>query len=112
MKSEGTNDTYQGLFGLDRLPNNIKTLIWMMCLILATELAISGYDHVYETIASVPISKYFLWLSITSPTCIAIAVLRLAGVKWRYGFLLFLFVPMMIYGRILAFGILYGLMGD
>jgi hypothetical protein len=112
MKSEGTNDTYQGLFGLDRLPNNIKTLIWVVCLILATELAISGYHHVYEAIASTSISRYFLWLSIISPICIAVAVLRLAGVKWRYGFLLFLFVPMVVYGRMLAVGILYGLMGD
>jgi len=112
VKSESTNDTYQGLLGLDRLPKNTKILIWVVCLILATKSAISGYSHVYETIASVSISKYFIWLSMASPICIAVAVLRLTGVKWRYGFLLFLFVPMMVYGRMLAFGILYGLMGD
>ncbi len=112
MKLKVMNDQYQGLFGLDKLPKSIKVLIWAVCLILAINLAISDYSHVYGAIASIPISKYFLWLSIISPICIATAVLRLAGVKWRYGLLLFIFVPMAVYGRMLAFGILYGLMGD
>jgi hypothetical protein len=112
MKPDDIKDSYQGFIGLDGLPNNIKVLSWFVCLILAAKLAITGYYHGYEAIASTSISKYFMWLSIISPTCIAVAVLRLVGVKWRYAFLLFIFVPVLLYARMLAFGILYGLMGD
>jgi hypothetical protein len=112
VESKAANDKYQGLLGLDRWPQSIRALTWVAGLILATSLANSVFFHVIETISATSISKYFLLLSIISPICIAIAILRLVGIKWRHGFLLFIFVPMIIYGRILAFGILYGLMGD
>ena len=112
VESKTANDKYQGLFGLDKLPQSIKALTWVVGLSLATSLANSAFSHVIETISATSISKYFLLLSIISPICIAIGILRLVGIKWRHGFLLFIFVPMIIYGRILAYGILYGLMGD
>jgi len=112
MKPEGMNDGYKGFFRLDGLPNNIKVVSWFVCLILATNLAISGYYHVYDAIASTPFGIYFMWLSIISPICIGVAALRLVGVRWRYAILLFIFVPVLLYARTLAFGILYGLMGD
>lgn len=105
------DNSYQGPFGLDRLPSNFKTLYWAVCLILASKFAASGYYRVWFT-NFIPVGDYFIWASIISPICVAVAALRLGGVKWKYALLLFIFVPAIVFGNILAMAILYGLMGD
>jgi hypothetical protein len=42
------------------------------------------------------IGNFFWLLSIMSPICIAVVAARLGGVQWRYAFLLFIFVPVVI----------------
>ncbi len=101
LKSEGMNDAYQGLLGLDnRLPLIIKTLIWFVCFALAAQSAVSGYFRIFQTMGSL---LNFIWLSIISPICIAVAVLRLAGVKWRHALLLFIFIPIVVAGAYFVF---------
>ncbi len=90
MKPETTKDTYQGLLGLDGLSKEIKTLNWIVCIVIATYLAFTGYFRVGQSMRNFPLLD---WLAVASPICIAIAFLRLTGVKWRHALLLFIIVP-------------------
>jgi hypothetical protein len=100
MKTENVNNTYQGVLGLDKLSLTTKTLIWFVCFALAAQSAVSGYFHISQIMGTL---LNFMWISIISPTCIAVAILRLAGIKWRYAFLLFIFVPIVVAGAYFVF---------
>lgn len=78
---------------------SFKTLNWWACCIISSFVAFFGYFHVQRTLLptfQVPgyyyLSAYIL--AILSPTCLAVAWLRLTGVQWRRALVLFLFVPM------------------
>ena len=90
MESKNTKDKYQGLFGLDRLPIEIKVLNWVICIIVATSLAFKSYFNVEHSMRNFPLLD---WLAIASPICIAVGWLRLTGIGWRYALLLFFIVP-------------------
>ena len=83
--------------------SSIKTLNWVVCFMIATYVARLDYFHVREILAPpLPIPAYFNWLAmilaLISPTCIAVAWLRLTGVKWQQARLLFIFVPVIVWG--------------
>jgi hypothetical protein len=90
LKPETTKDTYQGLLGLDGLSKELKTLNWIISIVVATYLAFTSYFRVEQSMRNFPLLD---WLAVASPICIAVAWLRLTGVKWRYALLLFVFVP-------------------
>ena len=98
MKSEDENDNniYRGILGLDTLSKTNKTLVWIFCFIVAILPAAYEYIHVDYFRSSSLIGNFFKWLSIMSPICIAVVAARLGGVQWRYAFLLFIFVPVVI----------------
>ncbi len=100
MKSEDENDNniYRGILGLDTLSKTNKTLVWIVCFIVAILPAAYEYFHVDYFRNSSLIGNFFWWLSIMSPICIAVVAARLGGVQWRYAFLLFIFVPVVIKG--------------
>jgi hypothetical protein len=102
MKSENENDnnTYRGILGLDTLSKTNKTLVWIFCFIAAFLPASYEYINVDQFRYSSLIGNIFWWLSIMSPICIAVVAARLGGVPWRYAFLLFIFVPVVIKGII------------
>lgn len=65
---------------------------------IASYVAFLGYSRIQQILAPpFPIPIYFYWfaqtLTIISPTCIAVAWLRLTGMKWPPALLLFLYVP-------------------
>ncbi len=91
MKTEGKSDTYQGLLGLDRLSTRVKSIVWFLCLCFAIGAFFTLYDF-SRAVAEAPIGKYLIWLCILCPTCAAVAVARLAGIRWRYALSLFVFV--------------------
>lgn len=97
-----SNDAYQGLIGLEKLPSFIKMFIWLIGFSLASTFAVLGYFHVDEVMGKIIFRNYFLFLSIVSPTCIAVGLVRLFGVKWRYTLLLFIFVPLVVVVSYLA----------
>ena len=100
MKSEDENDNniYRGILGLDALSKTNKTLVWIFCFLVAILPAAYEYIHVDYFRRSSLIGNFFKWLSIMSPICIAVVAARLGGVQWRYAFLLFIFVPVVIKG--------------
>jgi len=64
---------------------------------IASYVAFLGYSRIQQILAPpFPIPIYFYWfaqtLTIISPTCIAVAWLRLTGMKWPPALLLFLYV--------------------
>ena len=76
-----------------------QTLNWWACCIIASFVAFFGYDHVQRTLLPLfQVPGYYYWsayiLAILSPVCVAVAWLRLIGVRWRRTLALFLFVPM------------------
>ena len=80
----------------------IKTLNWGACCIIASIVAFLGYDHVQRTLLPLfQIPVYYYWsayiLAILSPVCIAVAWLRLTGIRWRWALRLFLIVPLGAY---------------
>ena len=77
----------------------IKTLNWGTCCIVASIVAFVGYDHVQHSLLPLfPIPAYYSLsayiLAIISPACVAVAWLRLTGLKWRRALTVFLFVPL------------------
>jgi hypothetical protein len=107
MKLEDENNPYQGLLGLDKLSPNVKTLIWIICFVFSLGPAASGFLRIRESMGSL---FYLSWLAIMSPICISAAVLRLAGVKWRYALLLFFLVPVSVMGYYLAINLYYAVL--
>ena len=99
MESENMNDSYQGLLGLDRSPKEKKTFHMVFCFVIATLVAVLNYYHTAWTIVQTPL-RWIVWIS---PTCIAVAWLRLAGIKWRHALLLFIFVPIATFATIATF---------
>ena len=80
------------------LTRDIKILNWVVCLIIASYVAFLGYDRLQHYLfLLLQLSSYFygfaIILAFISPTCIAVAWLRLTGVRWRQALLLFPFVP-------------------
>ncbi len=109
MKQENmndTNDTYEGLLGLDKLPKELKALNMVICFILATSLALVNYSRIVNTLDQMPLRSLLNWLAWISPTCIAAAWLRLTGVQWRRALLLFIFVPVATLGILFVIFIL------
>ena len=96
MKSESSTNNHQGILGLDRLSQSVKRFVWVICFILATYFAVTGYIHVGNSIAySLP--KYLAWLEwtpIIGSICIVVAVSRLLGVPWKQSLLFFIGVPL------------------
>jgi len=105
MKTED-NNIYRGILGLDSLSKTNKTLVWIVCFIVAILPAAYEYFHVDYFRSSSLLGNFFWWLSIMSPICIAVVAARLGGVQWRYAFLLFIFVPVVIQGIIFLIMIL------
>jgi hypothetical protein len=65
---------------------------------IASYVAFLGFSRIQQILAPpFPIPLYFYWfaqtLAIISPTCIAVAWLRLTGWHWRPALLLFPYVP-------------------
>lgn len=84
-------DTYQGILGLDRLPANIKNLNLMVSFIAVIWIAIKNYFRV-PVPQQMPLGTFLDWLAWINPTCIAIAWLRMTGVKWKQTVLFFIAV--------------------
>jgi len=99
MKPENTSDSYQGLLGFDRSSKEQKTFHMVFCFVIATFVAVLNYFHAVSTIVQIPLQ----WVTWISPTCIAVAWLRLAGVKWRHALLLFVLVPIATFAIIATF---------
>jgi hypothetical protein len=112
VKTEIMKETYQGLLGLDRLPTVVKTLNWTICVIIAACFAVFDYFNAQVAFPpNSPMRASFGWLALAliSPICIAIAWLRLTGVKWRHAFLLFIFVPVVYKGILFILELLLSL---
>jgi hypothetical protein len=77
---------------VDGGPNGLKTLNWVICSILATYFAWLNYSHVGHIINSSSLYPYFVLLAVLSPTCIAVAWLRLTGSSWSQSLKLFIWV--------------------
>ena len=73
-------------------PGALRTLNWVICFILATYFAWLNYSHVGHIINSTSLYPYFVLLEVLSPTCIAVAWLRLTGSSWRQSLKLFIWV--------------------
>lgn len=93
MTSQNTENAYHGVLGLDNLPKELKALNWGICFVIATGIALVGYFRTEAALPSSPIRTFLNWLSVISPICIAVAWLRLTGVRWQRALLLFIFVP-------------------
>jgi hypothetical protein len=102
MDPENMNDLYQGLLGLDDSPKETKRFHFVFCFAIASLVAVLNYYHGVGTIVQTPLQ----WMTWISPTCIAVAWLRLAGIKWRHALLLFIFVPIATF---VFLAIVYGL---
>ena len=81
-----------------RTVEQLKTLNWGACCIIAAFVAFLGYDRLQRFLLPLfQIPGYYYWsaniLAIISPICIAVAWLRLTGVTWPQALRLFLFVP-------------------
>jgi hypothetical protein len=100
------NEIYHGVLGLDSLPKAIKVLNWGICFVIATFMALFGYFRVEVTLPSSPIHTFLNWLSVISPICIAVAWLRLTGVRWQHSLLLFIFVPVVFQCILFLLGLL------
>ena len=112
MKQETAKDTYQGILRLDRLPKAVKALNWTICIIIAACVAFVNYLNAQVAFPpNSPMRASFWWLALAliSPICIAIAWLRLTGVKWHHAFLLFIFVPMVYKGILFILELLLSL---
>ena len=90
----------------DRLPKVIKTLNWTMCFILATFIAILNFFRGQYIVGPSSMRTYFVCLAIISPICLAVAWLRLTGVKWRQALLLFIYVPVAFLALMFIFAFL------
>jgi|SRR5215216_2508412 len=113
MKSENNPVTYQGLLGLDKTPKEIKIINWVICFMMATIMAFWGYSRIFQALFSLyssPIHIYLEGLAVISPTCIAVAWLRITGLRWRHTLLLFLFVPMAFKAILFVFDLLGSIM--
>jgi hypothetical protein len=109
MEFENTNDSYQGLLGLDRSLKETKRFHFVFCFAIASLVAVLNYFHGVSTIVQTPL-KWVTWIS---PTCVAVAWLRLAGIKWRHALLLFIFVPIATFACIsIVYGLSLFLFGD
>ena len=75
------------------LPKDIQSLNWVACVILATSVAWLDYSRELYVLNRTSLYTYFVWLAVFSPACIAVAWLRLTGIKWRQALLLFIWVP-------------------
>ena len=100
------NDTYQGPLGLDKLPKELKVLNMVICFIVATALAFLNYSRIVNTLDQMPLRSFLNWLAWISPTCMAVAWLRLTGVPWRQALLLFIFVPVVLMGILFILALL------
>ncbi len=105
-----TYHTYHGLLNLDTLPRDIKTINWLVCLILiAYIVGTRGYifDHILysgnELWNDIPAVKM---LAIISPISLIIGWLRITGIRWRYIILLPIFVKILF----LLFGFFFYLL--
>lgn len=98
MATDIHSKIYQGLLRLDKAPNAFKTLFWLLCLSGASAFAIKHSVGIFY----IRLGKFFLldtynWISILSPTFTAVAVSRLAGLKWKYSLLHFIFLPILVF---------------
>ena len=107
------NTAYYGLFGLDKLPNNIKLLNWIICLALTVLVTISSYRiYVYSFPPQISqeSAELIAWVS---PACIAAAWLRLTGISWRSTLLFLVLAPLTAFVVQSLIGlVLYTRMGD
>jgi hypothetical protein len=88
------NTIYHGLLGLDKLPNNIKLLNWIICLVLTVLTTISSYRiYVYSFPPQISIESAEL-ITWVSPACITAAWLRLTGISWRSILLFLVLAPL------------------
>jgi len=90
----------------DSLPKVIKTLNWTMCFILATFISILNFFRGQYIMGPSSMRTYFVCLAIISPICLAVAWLRLTGVKWRQALLLFIYVPVAFLALMFIFAFL------
>jgi hypothetical protein len=79
-----------------------QTLNWEASLLLASVLAFLGYFRIHAILGlPIPLPVYVFWalklLALVSPTCIAVAWLRWAGVQWATVLLLFPIVPVGVF---------------
>jgi hypothetical protein len=84
---------YHGLLGLDKLPNNIKLLNWIICFVLTVLATISSYRiyvYAFPPQISRESAELIAWVS---PACIAAAWLRITGISWRSILLFLVLVP-------------------
>lgn len=77
---------------VERSPNGLQTLNWWVCFVIATYVAWSNYGRVQFLVGNTSLNFYFILLSMVSPTCFAVAWLRLTGLEWRRALRLFIWV--------------------
>ena len=106
MREESISETYHGPLGLDELPKELKALNMGICFIVVTAIAFANYSRIVNTLDQMPLRSFLNWLAWISPTCIAVAWLRLTGVSWRQALLLFIFVPVVLIGILFIFYLL------
>jgi hypothetical protein len=107
------NTIYHGLLGLDKLPNNIKLLNWIICFIWTVFETVSSYEIYVSSIPpqiSGESAELIIWVS---PACIAAAWLRLTGISWQSILLFLVLAPLSSFmiGSLINI-ILYFLLGD
>lgn len=83
---------------LEKLPNGIKTLNWIVCFLIASSVAGWEYYRVSSVVQHPSLLIYFILLAIISPTCLAIAWLRITGTEWRKALSLFVWVSVAFAG--------------
>lgn len=98
MKSESLSETYHGLLGLDRLPKGIKTLNFIVCLIVVTFVSVTGFFHLNRLLLPTVTPSFYYWVALLSPTCIGAGWLRLTGLNWRITLLFFVFAWLAFWG--------------
>lgn len=83
---------------LESLHKGVQSPSWVVCVILASTVALLYYFRELYNLNRTPLHIFFVWLAIIIPTCIAVGWLRLIGIKWRQALLLFIWVPAVFCG--------------
>ena len=102
IPSDTLSDTLTSArLSLQTYPQAIKTLNWVICLVVATSLAWLIYSRELFAVQRTAFYPFFIGLAMISPTCLAVVWLRLTGTKWRQALLLFIWVPVAFGGTLL-----------
>ena len=87
-------NTYQGILGLDRIPEVFKSLNLALSFFVVIWIAFKNSSQIANTVHhTMPLRTFLDWLAWISPTCIAIAWLRITGIKWKQTILFFIALP-------------------